>query len=152
MSFSDSLENNLKNLEASDEHDAEAVARTQRQKQSQRAGVLAAAPFAEKLKTGAFAPGLFTSVTRIGHGLRTKVNIIWLGTTLRLQAREHKLELRPTPEGVVAYFLVNDKEIRNQKLDLESDPELLAQEWLGMVGPRPAPEPAYPEEESPDAE
>ena len=83
----------------------------------------------------------FTSVTRIGHGLRTKVNIVWLGTTLRLQAREHKLELRPGPEGVVAHFLVNEKEIRKQKLDLSSDPELLAKEWLAMVGPRPAPEP-----------
>ena len=40
------------------------------------------------------------------------MNIIWLGTTLRLQAREHRLELRPTPDGVMAYFLVNEKEIK----------------------------------------
>jgi hypothetical protein len=146
MSFSDSLENDLKNMESRDERDAEADARGNRQKQSQRAGALAAAPFAEKLKTGKFAPGLFTSVTRIGHGLRTKVNIIWLGTTLRLQAREHKLELRPTPDGVFAHFIVNEKETRKQKLDLTGDPELLAKEWLGTVGPRPAPEP-IPEEE-----
>jgi len=148
MSFSDSLENDLKNMESREERDPEAEARGSRQKQSQRAGALAAAPFAEKLKTGKFAPGLFTSVTRIGHGLRTKVNIIWLGTTLRLQAREHKLELRPTAEGVVAHFIVNEKEIRKQKLDLAGNPELLAKEWLDMVGPRPAPEPVPdPEEE-----
>jgi len=147
MSFSDSLENDLKNMESREERDPEAEARGARQKQSLRAGVLAAAPFAEKLKVGKFAPGLFTSVTRIGHGLRTKVNIIWLGTTLRLQAREHKLELRPTAEGVFAHFIVNEKEIRKQKLDLSGDPETLAKEWLDTVGPRPAPEPVPESEE-----
>jgi hypothetical protein len=146
MSFSDSLENDLKNMESREERDPEADARGRRIKQSQRAGALAAAPFAENLKSGKFAPGLFTSVTRIGHGLRTKVNIVWLGTTLRLQAREHKLELRPGPEGVMAHFLVNEKEIRKQKLDLSGDPELLAKEWLTLVGPRPAPIPEVEEE------
>jgi hypothetical protein len=147
MSFSDSLENDLKNMESRDERDPEAEARGQRRKQSQRAGALASAPFAENLKSGKFTPGLFSSVTRIGHGLRTKVNIVWLGTTLRLQAREHKLELRPEPEGVMAHFLVNDKEIRKLKLDLSGDPELLAKEWLATVGPRPAPEPILELEE-----
>jgi len=146
MSFSDSLENDLKNMESREERDPRADARGQRVKQSQRAGALAAAPFAENLKSGKFTQGLFKSVTRIGHGLRTKVNIVWLGTTLRLQAREHKLELRPGPDGVTAHFLVNEKEIRKQKLDLSSDPELMAKEWLALVGPRPAPE-SEPEEE-----
>ena len=145
MSFSDNLENNLKSLEKQDERDAVSIARAQKRNKSQRASVLAAAPHAEILRTGAFTSGLLTHSARIGHGLRTKVNIIWLGTTLRLQAREHRLELRPTPEGVMAYFLAGEKEIRKQRLDLGGNPEKLAKEWLDMVGPRPAPEPE-PEE------
>jgi len=141
MSFSDNLENDLKNLESRDENDAASLARSQRQRQSQRASVLAAAPYAEKLRSGKFTSGLLTHSTRIGHGLRTKINIIWLGTTLRLEAREHRLELRPTPEGVRAHFLVGEKEIRNEKIDLNGDPEQLAKHWLETVGPRPAPEP-----------
>ena len=82
-----------------------------------------------------------THATRIGHGLRTKVNIVWLGSTLRLQAREHRLELQPTPEGVMAYFFVDDKEVKKEKVDLTGNPEKLAKEWLDTVGPRPAPEP-----------
>ena len=88
-----------------------------------------------------------THATRIGHGLRTKVNIIWLGSTLRLQAREHRLELRPTPEGVMAHFFVSEKETRKEKLDLGGNPEKLAKEWLATVGPRPAPEPEPEPEE-----
>ncbi len=141
MSFSDNLENDLKNLENHDERDTRSIASVQKQKQSQRATALAAAPYAEKLKNGRFTSSLLTQTAHISHGLRTKVNIMWLGTTLRLQAREHKLELRPTPEGVVAHFLVHEKETKREKVDLSGNPEKLAREWLEMVGPRPAPEP-----------
>ena len=141
MSFSDNLENNLKSLESADERDPAAATRNQRNKQSQRAITLASAPQAEKLRSGKFTSGLLTHATRIGHGLRTKVDIIWLGTTLRLQAREHRLELRPSPEGIMAHFLVDGQEIRKQKVDLSVNPEQLAKEWLETVGPRPAPEP-----------
>jgi len=141
MSFSDNLENNLKSLESAEERDPAAASRNQRHKQTQRAQTLAAAPNAEKLKSGKFASGLLTHSTRIGHGLRTKVNIMWLGPTLRLEAREHRLELRPTPEGVTAHFLVNGAETGKHKIDLNSNPEQLAKEWLETVGPRPAPAP-----------
>src|SRR5262245_37361537 len=150
MSFSDRLENDLKNLESRDEQDTAAASRVQRIKVSERAGALAAAPYAEKLRSGKFTAGLLTHSTRIGHGLRTKVNIIWLGTTLRLQAREHRLELRPTPEGVMAHFFIDEKEIKSRKVDLGGDPERLAKEWLDTVGPRPAPEP-IPEMEEDEA-
>ena len=141
MSFSDNLENNLKSLEKQDERDPVNIARAQQRSKSQRASVLASASHAEDLRTGAFTSGLLTHSARIGHGLRTKVNMIWLGTTLRLQAREHRLELRPTPEGVMAYFLAGEKEIRKEKVDLSGNPEKLARQWLDLVGPRPAPEP-----------
>jgi hypothetical protein len=141
MSFSDNLEDNLKSLESIDERDPADITRNEKRRQSQRAQILAAAPHAEKLRSGKFTSGLLTHSTRIGHGLRTKVNIIWLGPTLRLEARDHRLELRPAPEGVVAHFLVNGKEVKKQKVDLNSNPEQLAKEWLDTVGPRPEPEP-----------
>ncbi len=47
-----------------------------------------------------------------------------LGTTLRLEAREHRLELGPTPKGVMAYYL-------------KGNAEKLAKKWLDVVGPRP---------------
>ena len=141
MSFSDNLENDLKNLEKQDERDPISIERAQKRRQTQRANVLASAPYSEKLKSSSFTSGLLTHATRIAHGLRTKVNIMWLGTTLRLQAREHRLELRPTPEGIMAFFFVADKETKKQKVDLAGNPEKLAEEWLETVGPRPTPEP-----------
>ena len=140
MSFSDNLENSLKNLESHDERDAAGGAQSQQRRHAQRATVLASAPYAEKLRSGKFTSGLMTHVTRIGHGLRTKVNIIGLGSALRLEAREHRLELCPTPEGVMAHFFVDGKEIRKEKIDLNGNPEKLAKTWLEKVGPRPAPE------------
>ena len=141
MSFSDNLENNLKNLESHDERDAAGGAKNRQRRQAHRANVLASAPHAEKLRNSKFTSGLMTHATRIGHGLRTKVNIIWLGSTLRLQAREHRLELRPTPDGVMAHFLTGETEVKKEKVDLGGNPEKLAKEWMGIVGPRPAPEP-----------
>src|SRR5260370_30896739 len=123
MSFSDNLENNLKNLESHDERDAAGGAKSQQRRQAHRANVLASAPNAEKLRNSKFTAGLLTHVTRIGHGLRTKVNIIWLGSTLRLQAREHRLEVRPTPDGVVAHFLTGDAQAQKEKADLRRNPE-----------------------------
>src|SRR6266568_8641863 len=126
MSFSDNLENNLKNLESHDERDAAGGAKSQERRQAHRANVLASAPYAEKLKNGKFTSGLMTHATRIGHGLRTKVNIVWLGSMLRFQAREHRLELRPTPEGVMAHFRVGETEVKKEKVDLSGNPEKLA--------------------------
>ena len=141
MSFSDNLENDLKNLEKQDERDPISIERAQKRKQTQRANVLAAAPHSENLKSSSFTSGLLTHATRIGHGLRTKVNIMWLGTTLRLQAREHRMELRPGGDGITAHFFVNEKETKRQKVDMAGDPEPLAREWLETVGRRPEPEP-----------
>jgi hypothetical protein len=145
MSFSDNLENDLKNLENQGERDAAGALRAQQRKQAQRVSALAAAPHAEKLRNSKYTAGLLTHATRIGHGLRTKVNIIWLGTTLRLEAREHRLELRPSPDGVTAHFLVGDQQVKTEKVNLADNPEKLAKEWLDRVGPRPPEAPMPPE-------
>ena len=127
MSFLDNLESNLKNLERNDERD---VAAERSRRQTQKAEALAAAPYAEALKKGPFVMGLLDHATRIGFSQRTKVNIAWIGTTLRLDAKERRLELKPTPEGVVAIFSESGDEISNSPVDLKSDPEKLALRWL----------------------
>jgi hypothetical protein len=133
MSFLDSLENNLKALESRDEGTHNSREEQQR-RENDRVRATAAAPYAEQLQTGPFVKELLTHASVLGHTMRTKVHMAWLGTTLRLEARERKLELRPTSEGVVAAFLENNLEVRSEKIDLSGDPEKLAQSWLKVNG------------------
>lgn len=61
--------------------------------------------------------------------------MLWAGTTLRLEARDRRLELRPTPEGVQAVFVESGEDRESFPLDLESDPEKLAKRWLETLQP-----------------
>ena len=95
MSFLDNLENNLKSLESREE--AGGSAEQQRiARERERAQSLAAAPYAEKLKKGPFTAELLKQAARIGFEKRTKIQVAWLGSTLRLEARDRRVELRPT--------------------------------------------------------
>jgi len=67
---------------------------------------------------------------RIGFTMRTKVHFAWLGVTLRLEAKERRLELRPTPAGIMTVYLHGSEEIRRESLDLKSNPEELVRNWL----------------------
>jgi hypothetical protein len=129
MSFLDNLESNLKSLESREEA-GESAARDRRSRADERAHAQAAAPFAEELKKGPFTAELLRQAVRIGHSMRMKVHIAWLGQTLRLEARERRLELRPTPQGVVAVYLENNLEQRSHAVDLKGNPEPLVREWL----------------------
>jgi len=106
MSFLDNLENNLKSLESQEEGKESAV-RSRRARETERANMQAAAPWAEELKKGAYSAELLKQAARIGFSLRVKVHVAWLGTTLRLEARDRRLELRPTAAGVLAVYLEN---------------------------------------------
>ena len=130
MSFLDNLENSLKSLESANERAGDK--QTQEQRDSERAQALAVAPWAEQLKAAAFTQGLMEEATRAGHKIRVKVRIMWLASTLRLEARERKLELRPTQDGILAVFIENGSEARSQPIDiLQSNPEDLVRRWLG---------------------
>lgn len=129
MSYLDSLESNLKNLENSQESGAD-LQRDQRHRQSEKARALAAAPFADELKSGRFTQDFLVHATNIGFSQRTKVQPTWLGTTLRLQAKERRLEFRPTPEGVVAFFFEDNQEKGSEIVDLKGNAEDLAKRWL----------------------
>ncbi len=129
MSFLDNLENNLKSLESQDEG-KESAERDHRERENRRASEQAAAPFAEQLKDGPYTAELLRQSARVGHSLRVMVRATWLGTTLRLEARDRKLELRPTPAGIAVVYLENNREVRSQPLDLTGNPEQLLRAWL----------------------
>ena len=128
MSYLDNLENTLKNLESRNEPDP----LTNERREAERAGALAAAPWADRLKSGAFTTNLMDAAAVIGHKLRAKVYMAWLGNTLRFELRQSKLELRPTAEGVLAVFMEGNIEIKSRKVDLESNPDALIEEWIGQ--------------------
>lgn len=129
MSFLDNLENNLKSLE-SQEEGKESAEREHRERESRRVNAQAVAPFAEQLKEGPYTAELLRQAARVGHSLRVMVRATWLGTTLRLEARDRKLELRPTPDGIAAVYLENNREVRSQPLDLTGNPEQFLRAWL----------------------
>ena len=129
MSFLDNLENNLKSLESAEEG-KDAAERQNRSREQERAAAQAIAPWAEELKKSPFTGELLKQAARIGFSMRVKVHIAWLGSTLRLEARERRLELRPTPSGIVAAYLEGQLETRTEPLDLAGSPEALVRAWL----------------------
>ena len=129
MSFLDSLENNLKSLESQQEGRTD-VERQQLERERNRAKAQATAPYAEELKKGPDTAELLKQAARLGHSMRLKVHIAWLGSTLRLEARGRRLELRPAPDGVAAVWLEENRETRTDRVDLGGNPETLLREWL----------------------
>ena len=137
MSFLDNLESNLKSVESREERGGQ-NSRNAKSRDAERARAQASAVYAEQLRKGPYAAELLKQATRLGHAMRTKVHLAWLGTTLRLEARGSKLELRPTPQGIVAAFIENNAEVRSAPVDLAGNPESLAREWLASLPPVPA--------------
>lgn len=130
MSFLDNLENNLKAMESREERDPEALAREAAAREAARSAALEIAPHADALRNGSFTDGLLTACRIIGHRRRILVRPTWLGSTLRLEAGAQKLELRPTPEGVLAIFFEGGAEKQSVPVDLSSDPVEFAERWL----------------------
>jgi hypothetical protein len=129
MSFLDNLENNLKSLESAEEG-KEAAERQARARDQERAAAQAVAPWAEKLKKSPFTGELMKQAARVGFSLRTKVHVAWLGTTLRLEAREKRLELRPASDGILAVYIEGQEEKRTSRVDLEGNAETMVRDWL----------------------
>jgi hypothetical protein len=129
MSFLDNLENNLKSLESREEGQ-DAAEQQRRARERDSADARAAAPYAEELKKGPFTAELLKQAARVGFEKRTKVHIAWLGSTLRLEARERRLELRPTADGIQAVYLEEGTETRSEPLDTKHSAEDLVRRWL----------------------
>jgi hypothetical protein len=130
MSFLDNLENNLKALESREDRDPQTLAREAAAREAAQRLALETAPFADALRNGPFVDGLLTACREIGHRKRILVRPVWVDSTFRLEAGAKKLELRPTPGGVVAVSLVEGREQESTPLDLSSDPVGIAEKWL----------------------
>jgi hypothetical protein len=129
MSYSDNLENTLKSLESREERDP----LTNEHREAERAGALAAAPWADRLKSSEFTRNLMDAAAVMGHKLRAKIYMAWLGSSLRFELRQRRLELRPTAEGIVAVFMEGNQEIRSREVDLDSSPDALLDEWVNQI-------------------
>jgi hypothetical protein len=130
MSFLDNLENNLKALESREQKDPEVLAREAAAREANRSLALAIAPYSEALRNGPFKDGLLTACRELGHRRRMLVRPVWVESTLRLEAGAKRLELRPTPNGVLAVTFIDGKEHESTPIDLSSDPVKLAEKWL----------------------
>jgi hypothetical protein len=131
MSYLDNLENNLKALENQEERDPQKVRREQERREAERTAALLRAPHAEALKTSPFTLELLTQCRAIGHQQRVLVQFTWLGETLRLDAKEKRMLLAPTSEGITAVFSVNGDEMGRTTIDPRADDAGdLARRWL----------------------
>lgn len=128
MGFLDNLEDTLKNAERGDEREDEKSANVSRAAELE--AVRATAPNAEALKKGQWTQDLLTQCVTLGHSQRMRIGMAWIGTTLRLDAREKRLDLQPTAGGVVAIYSVDGAETAREPVDLQSNPAALAQKWL----------------------
>jgi hypothetical protein len=131
MSYLDNLENNLKALENQEQRDPEKVKREQERREAERTAALQRAPHAEALKNSPFTSELLTQCRAIGHGQRVLVQFTWLGETLRLDAKEKRLQLAPTAEGISAVFSVGGDVTERTTVDpAKDDAAALAKRWL----------------------
>jgi hypothetical protein len=143
MSFLDNLENNLKALESTESSGMD----DQRRREANKRDAIAAAPWAEKLKSSPWVARFMGDLTRAGFSRRTKINFAWIDRILRAEALDERLEIVPTPKGVEAVWAD-----RRVPVDLEGDPGQLIQEWLQVVDRKrqerdAAPVPEFDEDE-----
>jgi hypothetical protein len=129
MSFLDSLENSLKALEGTEPSGLD----DRKRKEIERRRGAAIAPWADKLKRAPYTQALMEQTSRGGYQIRTKVNFVWLGDTLRVEARGHRLELRPTPDGIIAVQLKGTVELKREAVDLAGTPEALVKAWIAVL-------------------
>ena len=106
--------------------------RERERREQDRNAALLRAPYVDALKKSVFTSDLLTHCRTIGHGQRVLVQFLWIGETLRLNAKNKRMELSPSPEGIVAVMSVDGTETSRATVDTEKDdPQALASHWLG---------------------
>jgi hypothetical protein len=131
MSYLDNLENNLKALENQEEKDPEKVKRDQERREAERNAALSRAPYVDALKNSAFTSQLLTECRTIGHGQRVLVQFVWIGESLRLNAKNKRMEMTPSSEGIVAVMSLDGVETERVTVDPQKDDAAeLARHWL----------------------
>lgn len=131
MSFLDNLENTLKALERQEEKDPEKQRRDRDQREAERSAALRRAPHVEALRDSAFTSELLGQCRLVGRELRVLVQFTWLGETLRLDAKDKRMELVPTAEGIIAVMSEGGAERAQVAVDpAVDDAAALARRWL----------------------
>jgi hypothetical protein len=130
MGFLDNLENTLKAAERAGEREDAKGAHVSRAAEME--AIRAAGPNAELLKKSQWTQELLTHCVTIGHGQRVRVGMAWIGTTLRLEAREKRMDLEPTAAGVTAIYTVDGVETGREAVVIGTDAAGLARKWLGF--------------------
>jgi hypothetical protein len=131
MGFLDNLENTLKALERQEERDPEKQKRDRERREEERNASILRAPHVEALRNSAFTSELLGQCRVVGREHRVLVQFTWLEDNLRLDAKEKRMELVPTAEGIVAVFYKDGTEIGQEKVDPEKDDAAaLAKRWL----------------------
>ena len=131
MGYLDNLENNLKALENQEQRDPEKLKREQQRREADRTAALLRAPHVDALKNSPFTSQLLTECRAIGHAQRVLVQFTWLGETLRLDAKEKRMQLSPTAEGITAVFSLNGDETGRASVNPQvDDAAALARRWL----------------------
>lgn len=78
-----------------------------------------------------FTSELLTQCRVIGREQRLLVRFTWIGENLRLDAQARRMELAPTPDGIVAVLSVDGTEIRRSPVNPEKDDAAaLVRAWL----------------------
>jgi hypothetical protein len=106
MSFLDNLENTLKNLEGREDK-AESAQQRREQLKAEKETAELIQPYVDQLRAPAFVDELLGMATQMAFRKRMMVRPLWIGDRLRLESRDRKLELEPTPDGIVASSTVN---------------------------------------------
>jgi len=131
MGFLDNLENTLKALERQEEKDPEKVKRDREQREAERSAAITRAPHVEALRDSAFTSELLGQCRVVGREAKVLVQFTWIGENLRLDAKEKRMELVPTADGIVAVVSENGVESDQWKVDTEKDDAAaLARRWL----------------------
>lgn len=128
MSFLDNLESNLKSLESSTEREDGSGAKGRRD--ADRASRVALQPFVEKLRKSSFTDQLLRAAHQESFRIRARISVVWIGDILRFELPGKRLELRPTPQGVLAVSTLNGVTGASAPVDFESDASELLKGWL----------------------
>lgn len=131
MSFLDNLENTLKALERQEEKDPEKQKRDREQRDAERNAAILRAPHVEALRDSAFTSELLGQCRVVGREQKVLVQFTWIGENLRLDAKEKRMELVPTADGIVAVMSVDGVEkVQEEVNPATDDAAALARRWL----------------------
>jgi hypothetical protein len=133
MSYLDNLENSLKALEGQEERDPAAAQRRSEARARERDAAVKRGPHVRALQSSAFTGQLLGACRQLGPKLGMYVNVVWVDGALRLEARDQRLELAPTAEGIDAVYFADGEEQKREPVDLDGDGAALAKTWMESI-------------------